>query len=92
MVHRQPRSGRSLLKTYIKAYSAIFKNKVTLFVLISGCFRFFSGFTIGYFVSEYFGFFSSDTDKFAVLNALALSIGGLISNLVSGYLCDRFSS
>ena len=54
--------------------------------------RFFSGSTIGYFAAEFFGLYSSYTDQFSILNALALLIGGIIANLATGYISDKYNA
>lgn len=55
-------TGKSLMKNYILAFKGIFENKITRYLIIAGCLRFWSGSTIGYLASKYFDVYSNDID------------------------------
>ncbi|CDW91861.1 UNKNOWN [Stylonychia lemnae] len=67
-------TGKGLVQKYLIAFTEIFKNKCSRWIIIAGCLRFWAG----------------NANDFSYLNALALLLGGIISNLITGYLSDKY--
>lgn len=75
---------------FVSALVEIFLNPTCRWVAIGGFFRFFGGFSIGFFMPKYFiGIWGKDyTTAYAVCNATVVSIFGLSSSLIGGYVGD----
>ena len=67
----------------------MFTNKVCLFSVLGGMFRFWQGNTISYFTLQFFKSYGNQS-LFSVLYALSVIIGGFGSQLIAGRISDTF--
>ncbi len=98
----KPNGAKNLIKNYIKGFAEIFKNPCSRWTIIAGCLRFWAGNAVGYYTGKYFNIYPDKVvrfcavkflfkqSEFSYLNALALLVGGLISNMLCGYISDRY--
>ena len=50
-------TGSGLIRNYMTAFVEIFKNRTSLWIIIGGCFRFWSGNVISYYTGKYFNIY-----------------------------------
>lgn len=68
-------------------------NPTCRWVLIGGCFRFFGGYAIGFFMPSYFGKVYPDQQSvYSVLNAFVVAVCGFLSSLGGGTYGDKYES
>ena len=67
----------------------MFRNKTCLFAVLGGMFRFWQGQTVSYYTLQYFGLFGNK-NLFSILYALSVLIGGFSSQLIAGYISDKY--
>lgn len=73
------------------ATKEVFVNPTSRYATIGGTFRFFGGYSIGFFIQKYFlGVYPENKDQYAVLYAVVVSICGFTSSIVGGLVCDFF--
>ena len=69
----------------------IFKNKCFVFLLIASSFRFFGGYSLGFWASTYFGgVYPEYSDAYSITNAVVVIVGGSSSSYMGGYISDKF--
>jgi sugar phosphate permease len=77
------------LKDNLRDIVEIMKDRQVQFLLLASTFRFFAGFTISIWKAPFiFNKFPHHSNEFAHYNAIVITIGGLISSLLGGYLSD----
>jgi predicted MFS family arabinose efflux permease len=76
------------------AFLELIKSPTSRWVTIAGGFRFWAGYSIGFFVPSYFGSVYENepnyTLKFGIMMATAVSFGGFCSSLIGGYISDKY--
>ena len=67
----------------------IFVNPTCRWTLIGGCFRFFGGYAIGFYMQLYFlGVYPQHETMYGILNSAVVSACGFTSAIVGGYISD----
>ncbi|CAM9358811.1 unnamed protein product, partial [Discosporangium mesarthrocarpum] len=76
-----------------EALGVVFETKTAVLLYVASALRFCAGFGIGVWSAPYFReVYPSFTSDYAVLNALVVGAGGLVSSFVGGLISDRFST
>ena len=79
-----------MCKQFIDAALEILRNPTCRYTAIAGCFRFFGGYAIGFYMPLYFvGIYPDYSTQYSYLNAIAISVFGFISVLTGGIVSDR---
>ena len=79
----------SFFQQYWKGVSALFVNKTSFWVTMGAAIRFWQEQTMAYFNIDYFNGFNKDS-AYSLYSALALVFCGAASNVIAGYLSDKF--
>lgn len=67
------------------------KNKCFVYFIIASTFRFFGGFSIGFWSPSFFQNLYPDKEtEYSITNAFVVVVGGLTSSYMGGYLSDKF--
>jgi sugar phosphate permease len=67
------------------------QNKAFVYLLIAAFFRFAGGYCLGYWSKSYFsGVYPEYQVEYATLYFLILLFGGIPSELLGGYICDKY--
>ena len=82
----------SLFRRYGEGFLALIRCRGTLWILIGGCCRFWQGYTLSYFSIKYFNGTFDDPKLFGTINAIAVLVGGFTSNIVGGYISDKYDN
>jgi len=76
---------------WIKSAKEILQNDTCRNATIAASFRFFGGYSIGFYMPKYFGtIYSSYKSEYSIGNAFVVSLCGLTSSLSGAYLADRW--
>ena len=66
-------------------------NKAYVYLLAAAFFRFAGGYSLGYWSKEYFSKkYPDDNDAYTTYYFLILLFGSVPSELIGGYLCDKY--
>jgi len=69
----------------------LFSNKAYVYLLIAAFFRFMGGYSLGYWAKNYFsGVYPDYENEYAVAYFLILVFGGMPSELIGGYIGDKY--
>ena len=69
------------------------RNPTCRYTAIAGCFRYFGGYAIGFFMPLYFlGVYPENSAQYSYLNAIAISVCGFLSVMIGGILGDKFEA
>jgi len=63
-------TSKGLVKKYLVAFSEIFKNKCSRWIIIAGCLRFWAGNAVAYFTGKYFDIFKDHNVNFTFDNLI----------------------
>lgn len=75
---------------FVNATKEVFTNPTSRYATIGGTFRFFGGYSIGFFIQKYFlGVYNDYKEEYAYLYAVVVSICGFTSSIVGGIVCDN---
>lgn len=84
-------STKTHTNKWVSAALEIFTNPTCRWVTIAAAFRFFGGYSIGFFIQLYFlGIYESYKDTYSYLNAILISSCGLISTVAGGVISDKY--
>jgi len=78
----------SIFNKYLGGFVAMFTNKVCLFTVLGGMFRFWQGSTISYYTLQFFREFGNQ-NVFSVVYALTVVFGGFGSQIIAGRISDK---
>ena len=66
-------------------------NKTYIFLLLASFFRFMGGYTLGFWAKDYFSkTYPENNNEFAIAYFLILIFGSVPSELIGGYICDKY--
>lgn len=81
-----------LFRRYAEGFLALIKCRGTLWILIGGCCRYWQGYTLSYFAVAYFNGTFDKAKIFGTTNAIAVLVGGFTSNIIGGYISDKYDN
>jgi len=82
---------KTVLQKFSAALSETFTVPTCRWSLIGGSFRFFGGYSIAFFMPSYFNVIYADyKTQYSVLNAVIVSLCGLISSYAGGWISDTY--
>lgn len=81
-----------MFRRYGEGFLALIRNRCTLWILLGGCCRFWQGYTLAYFAIKYFNGTFDQPKLFGTVNAVALLFGGFTSNIIGGYISDKYDN
>lgn len=68
----------------------VIRNPTCRYTAIGGCFRYFGGYAIGFYMPLYFlGVYPDHHEEYSYLNAIVLCFFGFISALTGGIISDK---
>lgn len=71
----------------------LFKNKAYVYLLCAAFFRFMGGYSLGYWGKTYFSMVYEDyNNEFSIAYFLILIFGGIPSEIIGGYICDKYEA
>jgi sugar phosphate permease len=66
-------------------------NRAYMLLLCAALFRFAGGYSLGFWAKQYFsGVYPDYNDEYTTLYFLILIFGGIPSELLGGYICDKY--
>jgi len=69
----------------------LLKNKAYIYLLLAAFFRFMGGYSLGYWAKTFFsGVYPDQGNEFSIAYFLILIFGGVPSELIGGYICDKY--
>ncbi|CAN0270584.1 unnamed protein product [Pylaiella littoralis] len=79
-------------ESFREALGIVFQSNTVKLLFLATAFRFCAGFGIGVWCAPFFrGRFPSNSSEYAVLNALVVAVGGLLSSFLGGVISDKYS-
>jgi MFS family permease len=83
--------GKNPVKAFFEKVAMVFALPCARNTLIASALRNFGGMAVHSFLPVFFGkVFPAYKAQYAILNALALSVGGLVSSMAGGIIADKF--
>ena len=79
----------SIVTKTLGGFAAIFRNRCCLWLVLGASCRYWQMYTIQFYSQTFFNVFKKPT-IYATSNALSVIVGGVLSNLASGIICDKY--
>jgi MFS family permease len=88
---RKKMTVKQLCQQYAKGFKIMFQDRCCMWLLVGSSCRFWQRYVLQMFSLSYFNIYDKEA-MFSIVNAFVVIVGGLCSNMLSGYICDRFEA
>ena len=77
-----------MIYSIVKGFKGILRNKTARLLLLGGILRVSQGYAMQLFTVPYFDIYHEKSKLFSLLHFIIMIVTGIVSNLVTGILCD----